>query len=102
VPEALEAWATMPLADLMQRVQNISQRLAADIENHAQDELAYRRAWWTHWQQCPLEWSVAAAVKDCDKHTLAQYDVKELSRVIMEQQSIKREGMIAVLKARTP
>jgi hypothetical protein len=101
VAEAVEAWATMPLPDLMDRLQRTTLQLCTQIESHAVDEGAYQRKFWDHWQKCPEEWSVAAANRDCERVCKELDEVRILSRALVESMTVRRDSLIAILTARS-
>lgn len=102
MPEAVEAWATMPLPALMTSVQNTTGQLATAIGELAADEGAYQRKFWEHWQKAPAEWSVAAATRDCERVCKELDEARILRRALVESLTVKRDSMLAILRARTP
>ena len=90
----------MPVDELMQLIENTTTQLARDIESHALDEGAYQRAFWTHWEKLPEEWSVAAANRDCERACKHLDENRILSRSVVESRTVKRDSMLAILAAR--
>lgn len=91
----------MPLPDLMGRLQATTTELCSLIEMHAADEGAYQRRFWTHWQEIPVEWTVAAANRDCERVCKELDEQRTLSRALVEAARVKRDSLIAILEART-
>lgn len=99
---SVEAWATMPLPDLMQTIQNTTLSLALQIQTLAADEGAYQRKFWSRWQELSPELSVAAATRECERACKELDEQRTLSRAMVESMTVKRDSMLALLSARTP
>jgi hypothetical protein len=101
MPESVEGWATMPLPDLMAKVEATSVSLSNKIQEHAADEGAYQRKFWTTWQELPEDWSVAAANRECERQCKGLDEERILSRALVESLTVKRDSMVAILEARS-
>ena len=92
----------MPLPDLIQAIQNTTLTLASAIAETARNEAAYQRRFWSTWQKVPEDWSIAAANRACEQDCSALDEERILSRALVESLTVRRDSMIAIMRARTP
>lgn len=101
MPEAPEAWGTMPIDDLMALVESTTTLLGSAFQELAADEGAYQRRFWDHWQKLPEEMSVAAANRDCERVCKELDEQRILGRALVETLRVKRDSLVSILQART-
>jgi hypothetical protein len=91
----------MPLEALMTTVQNEAGRLAALIQGAALDAGAYDRAYWIHWRKLPADWGITHAQRECELACRELGEQRLVSQTLVDQQRVRFDALVAVLRARS-
>jgi hypothetical protein len=100
VPEAPESWGTIPIDDLMAKVEDTTNRLSTQYKEVALDQGAYHRKFWKTWQELPEGLSIAAMNRECEMACAQLNEEVLLKRSLLESLLAKRDALVAILSAR--